>query len=103
MSITIFDAQGNAIGKATALAPEQASLRFTDWLSFKRHAEAKVPGIYRRVSAAALQSAELFDWFTTASGQGEVFMDHPETIAGFDALVAAGVITQDERDALFTP
>lgn len=80
-----------------------AALRFRDWLSFKRHAEAKVPNIHIRVSMAALQSPAVLSWILTAAGQGEMHMDHPDTIAGFAALVQAGVITQAERDALFTP
>lgn len=79
------------------------ALRFDDWLSFKRHAEAKVPGIHLRVAMAALQSPAVLSWILTAAGQGEMHMDHPDTIAGFAALVQGGVITGAERDALFTP
>jgi hypothetical protein len=78
-------------------------LRFTDWLSFVGHLEAKVPGLELRLIAAARQSDALMLWLIRASGQGEVFLDHPQTIAGFDALVSAQVITQAERDLIFTP
>jgi hypothetical protein len=90
---------------ATYVPPPQPlpPLRFADWLSFYRHAERKVPGLYRRVVAASQQSADIAAWLTLASGQGEMHMNHPETIAGFAALVQAGVITQAERDALFEP
>ena len=87
-------------------APDPVSaepLRFTDWLSFVGHLEAKVPGLELRLIAAARQSDALMLWLIRASGQGEVFLDHPQTIAGFDALVSAQVITQAERDLIFTP
>jgi hypothetical protein len=87
-----------------APAPVSAEpLRFTDWLSFVGHLEAKVPGLELRLVSAARQSDALMLWLIRASGQGEVFLDHPQTIAGFAALVSAQVITQAERDLIFTP
>jgi hypothetical protein len=82
--------------------PAVAPIRFDNWLDFVRHVQAKAPGVYERVVGAALQSPPLFIWLSKAMGQGEMFLDHPETIAGFAALVSGGVITQAERDAIFT-
>jgi hypothetical protein len=78
-------------------------LRFDNWLEFVRHCRAKAPGVYERVVATSLQSPAIFIWLSEAMGQGEMFMDHPQTIAGFAALVQAQIITQAERDAIFTP
>lgn len=101
-----WEAEQIAAGWVPAPLPEPEPVpapRFATWLAFIRHAEAKVPGIELRVTTAALQSAPILAWFLRATGQGEMHMDHPDTIAGFAALVQGGVITQAERDALFSP
>lgn len=48
------------------------------------------------ITAAAVQSPAVLLWLLRMLGASEVDPDHPETIAGVNALLNAGVITQGE-------
>lgn len=73
-----------------ALTPRE----FMDRLSQVRQAE---------ITAAAMASPALLLWLIRLSSAVEVDPAHPETIAGVNALRAAGAITQVEAGALLAP
>lgn len=54
------------------------------------------------IRAAAAASPELADWVDQSRTAREIELGHPQTLAGLDALVAAGLISQARRAAIAT-
>jgi hypothetical protein len=54
------------------------------------------------IAAAAQANAAVNLWLIKAMGAQEINKDDPRTIAGLDALVVAGLLTQERRDAILS-
>lgn len=55
------------------------------------------------IFSAALQSAQLLQWMTQGAAAGGVPLLDPDTAAGMDALVGAGIITSNRKAEILTP
>lgn len=52
------------------------------------------------ITAAAQAAPQLRVWLDRLNAASEVDLDDPRTVAGLDALVAAGLITEARRDQI---
>lgn len=57
-------------------------------------------GAYATIVAASAQSPELQAYLARLDAEPRVWLGSDETIAGVGALVAAGLLTQEQADAL---
>lgn len=55
---------------------------------------------FQAISAAALQSPELYGWVTRAVAAQEIDLQHQDTVAGMVGLVNAGLITTARSDEI---
>ncbi len=55
---------------------------------------------FQAISAAALQSPDLYGWVTRAVAAQEIDLAHQDTVAGMENLVLAGLITSARRDEI---
>lgn len=52
------------------------------------------------IAGAAMVNVQVKLWYDKAVGAKEIIADEPRTVAGMDALVAAGLLTQARRDEI---
>lgn len=52
------------------------------------------------IATVALQSVDLFRWYNRATAAQEIDLDDEQTIGGLAALVGAGLLTGERRDAI---
>ena len=72
----------------------------TDAISTQQFTRRFPPAAYAAILAASEQSTELAAYLERLDAADRVWLGSPETQAGIAALVAAGLLTQSEADAV---
>lgn len=92
---------GSAFAAPVQPAPAALPRRLSSLAFRRRLSPARRAAVTLAASAAMEQGdATLQVWLDDLNAAGVVELDDPETVAGVAAALAAGVITEAERDAL---
>lgn len=90
-------AVGNVPDAALASATPYAAPTPRQWL------ERLAPATQLAITTAAAGNPQILLWVLKASGSPSIDVAAAETIAGVEALVAAGVLTLDDQATLLAP
>jgi hypothetical protein len=82
--------------------PARQPLRVIRTLAFRRRLPAAVRQAVTLAASAGLDAgdATLQTWLDDLAASRQVDLDDPEIVGGADALLAAGLVTEAQRDAL---